>query len=98
MVAGVVVEETGPDCTRVNCRTVDVEAGTGDADSTTTGALSERERDARLLLPEGEGECSGDGVFMRTNSPCELVKYGNSGNSRTESSERDGDGCAEDVL
>jgi hypothetical protein len=53
---------------------VAAEAGIGDPDSTTTGALSDRESDARRLPRDGEGECSGDGVFMRTNSPCELVK------------------------
>lgn len=86
----------GPDDTRVNWRNADADPGAIGGWSTINGALSERDREARLLPPAvGGGERSGEGVFTRTNSPCELVKYGKSASSIPESSERDGDGCVE---
>lgn len=62
VVAGVDMEDTGTEATLVNCRVVVFEGGGGGAGSMTVGALSERESDARLLIADGEGECSGDGV------------------------------------
>lgn len=67
---GVFCMLAGPDDTRVKCLSVVVELDTSaGAGSTIDGALSDRDREARLLPADGDGECSGEGVLTRTKSP-----------------------------